>query len=248
MTATASTPARLIDCCDPLFVFVLHLQQLQDAGAADALRAKVNEMINAAAAGARGLSASEEAVTHLRYACVALMDEVVLTSSWPLKDAWLGRPLQMEHFNSFAAGEEFFTRLDQIRAGNDPHKLELEEIYAVAIALGFRGKHGGVQGLETLRGIQRAVIADLANAAQSVGPQRTVSVSERDVAVGSARRKTDAADLSPSWRPPHEPLLSALPREVPVRLVGVLCAAALLVTFLVLTGLLRHATNAVIGS
>lgn len=248
MTLTPSTPARLIDCCDPLFVFVMHLQQLPDAGAADALRVKINEMIQTAATAARGLSASEDAVTHLRYACVALVDEVVLTSSWPLKDAWLGRPLQMEHFNSFAAGEEFFTRLDQIRASNDPHKLELEELFAVAIALGFRGKHGGVQGLEVLRGIQRAVITDLAASANQGAPQRTVSVSERDLAVGSARRKSDPSELSPGWRPPHEPLLSALPRQVPVRLVGVLCAATLLVTFLVLAGWLRHGTTAVIGS
>jgi type IV/VI secretion system ImpK/VasF family protein len=154
----------------------------------------------------------------------------------------------MEHFGNFAAGEEFFTRLDAIRAGGDPYKLELLEVFATAIALGFRGKHVGVQGLEVLRGIQRAAIAELAAAAGSVAPQRSVSVSERDVAVGSARRKTDPADLSPSWRPPHEPLLGGIPREVPVRLILVVCAALLLVLYLVLAGVLRHWTSAITGS
>lgn len=244
----ARQATRLIDCCDPLFVFVLHLHQIPDPGAADALRARFNELITQAGNQARGLGASEQAATHLRYACVALVDELVLTSSWPLKDAWLGRPLQMEHFNTFAAGEEFFRLMEAIQTGGDPHRLELLEVFATCIAVGFRGKHGGVAGLEILRGLQRGVIQQLTEAAASGSTQQTVNIAERDLTQGKARRKTDPADLSPSWRPPHEPLLSALPREMPVRLVVVACAAVLLMTFIVLAGVLRHGTSSVIGS
>lgn len=247
MSATKNA-ARLIDAFDPLFVMVLQLQQAADPGDGEALRARINELLQAAAAQARELGASEAAVTDARYALVALVDEVVLTSSWPLKDGWLGRPLQLEHFNSFAAGEEFFTRLQAARAGGDPHRVQLLEVFATAISVGFRGKHVGVSGLEALRGLQRELLGELAAAEQSVAPQQTVAVSERDVALNRTRRRSDPNDLAPAWRPPHEPMLSALPKELPVRLVVVASLATLLVVFLVLAGALRHGTSAVLGS
>lgn len=247
MSATKNA-ARLIDAFDPLFVMVLQLQQATDPGDGDALRARLNEQLQAAAAQARELGASEAAVADARYALVALIDEVVLTSSWPLKDGWLGRPLQLEHFNSFAAGEEFFTRLQAARAGADPHRAQLLEVFATAISVGFRGKHVGVSGLEVLRGLQRELLAELTSAEQSVAPQQTVSVSERDVALNRTRRRSDPSDLAPAWRPPHEPMLSTLPKELPVRLVAVVSLATLLVVFLVLAGALRHGTSALLGS
>jgi type VI secretion system protein ImpK len=246
VTTTVRAAQRLIDTCDPLFVLVLQLQQTTDPGPADALRARVNQLLDALSTEARGLGATEDAIAQARYAVVALVDEVVLTSSWPLKDAWLGRPLQLEHFNSFAAGEEFFTRLEAVRAGSDPRRVELLEVFATCLSLGFRGKHVGVQGLEALRGLQRALLEQLAGAEPQLPPQQTVTPT--DVALGRARRKLDPTGLAPAWRPPNEPLLSNLPKELPVRLVVVACLALVVVVYALLAAGLRHGTSSLLGS
>ena len=247
MTTEKAGDARIIDAWDPLFALVLQLQQTADPGGADQLRSKLNEMLTQASARMRELGASEDAVNEARYAVVALLDEVVLTSSWPLRDAWLGRPLQMEHFNSFGAGEQFFVLLERVRDGSNPHKLELLEVFLTCLCLGFRGKHVGVQGLEVLRGLQRQILELLAAAAGNVAPQHAVAVSERDVSLGKARRRGDPGDLSPAWRPPHEPLLSSLPRELPVRFVAVACLGLVLVVYLIMLAALTHGSSGLAG-
>jgi type VI secretion system protein ImpK len=240
--------ARLIEAFDPLVVLVLQLQQTPDPGDGEALRARVNELLSAGAAQGRELGASEEAVAAARYALVALVDEVVLTSSWPLKDGWLGRPLQLEHFNSFAAGEEFFTRLEAVRQGSDPHRLDALEVFATCLCLGFRGKHVGVQGLEVLRGLVRGVLEELKASAEQAARHQATSGAATDLAAGRTRRRSDPDELSPAWRPPAEPLLQTLPKELPVRLVAVVALGVVLGVYLLLLGALRHGTSAVTGS
>ena len=235
MPTAVVAATRLAATCDPLFVLVLQLQQTSDPGPGDALRARVNAQLSAMAGAARGLGASEAAVTDARYALVALVDEVVLTSSWPLKAEWLGRPLQLEHFNSFAAGEEFFRRLEAQRAAADPHRTDILEVFATCLCLGFRGKHSGVQGMETIRGIQRGLIDEVkAGWEQGVRQGAPAGGLATDVAVGRSRHRGEPGELSPYWRPPGEPMLGRQGRELPVRLVAVACLA---LTLLVIIGL-----------
>ncbi|MCO5169791.1 MAG: DotU family type IV/VI secretion system protein [Planctomycetes bacterium] len=226
---------------------MLELQQLADPGAADVLRARLNAQLTAISAAARGLGASEGAIGDLRYALVALADEVVLGSSWPLRAEWQGRPLQLEHFNSFAAGEEFFRRLDAVRAGADPHRVDLLSVLATCLCLGFRGKHVGVQGMEVVRGLQRALIDEVKAASEQAARQASAGGgSATDVAAGRTRRRSEPGELSPAWRPPAEPLMSRRTRDLPVRLVAVACAALTLLVFVGLAAALRHGTSAVL--
>ncbi|MCW8141440.1 MAG: DotU family type IV/VI secretion system protein, partial [Planctomycetota bacterium] len=235
------------EACDPLFVLVLELQQLADPGPGDVLRARLNAQLTATTAAARALGASEGALQDLRYAFVALVDEVVLGSSWPLKAEWQGRPLQLEHFNSFAAGEEFFRRLEAVRAGADPHRVELLSIFATCLCLGFRGKHVGVQGMEVVRGLQRALIDEVKAASEQTTRQAVAAGgSASDVAAGRSRRRSEPGELSPAWRPPSEPLLARRSRDLPVRLVAVASAALTLLVFVALAAALRHGTSAVL--
>ena len=91
----------------------------------------------------------------------------------------------------------------------DPLDLSLSvlvEVYALCLCFGFKGKHAGVQGMETLRKLRSEVITELegANEPAVAAPTQGASVSARDVAIGRQRRKTSKKDLAPAWRAPRD--------------------------------------------
>src|SRR5210317_728325 len=96
---------RLPDFCTEFFAFILELTQAHDPGDADKLRVRVNQFLDQIHANGLRIGHSEGGLNQAKYAMVALVDEIVLTSNWPIKNSWMAKPLQMEHFNSFAAGE-----------------------------------------------------------------------------------------------------------------------------------------------
>jgi type VI secretion system protein ImpK len=231
---------RLPDLCTEFFAFALQLSQSPDPGDGEQLRIRVNRLLE----GVRGRAAQSQLPQHVTdaasYAMVALIDELVLTSQWPLKGAWLGRPLQMEHFNSFAAGEEFYRRLDSIRASSDPHKIDLLEIYLLCLCLGFKGKHGTVQGLEVIRVLKNELAEQIQMASLPAAP----SAGPVDAASAAQHRKRDPKDLSPAWRPP--PVALQVTKDLPVRVVVVACLALLVVVYGVLAALLADQVGTVL--
>lgn len=87
-----------------------------------------------------------------KYALAAFVDEAVLTSNWPGRSGWMGRPLQLEMFGDHVAGEGFFERLSQLRQGGEAN-LHLLELYYICLQLGFEGIYK-VRGLEQLMALQ----------------------------------------------------------------------------------------------
>jgi type IV/VI secretion system ImpK/VasF family protein len=80
---------------------------------------------------------------HLRlaiYALCAWIDERILLSELPARRAWAANPLQLRRFDDLAAGDEFYVKLESLRASADPRAVDALEIYALCLALGFRGK------------------------------------------------------------------------------------------------------------
>jgi type VI secretion system protein ImpK len=72
-----------------------------------------------------------------RFAVCAWIDEALLNSSWPHKEAWIRQQLQRIYYNTTDAGEIFFERLSSL----GPHQLEVREIYYLCLALGFTGRY-----------------------------------------------------------------------------------------------------------
>lgn len=87
-----------------------------------------------------------------KYALAAYVDEAVLGSDWPGREAWMGRPLQLEMFGDHVAGEGFFERLVHLRQGGEAN-LDVIELYYVCLQLGFEGIYK-VRGLEQLMALQ----------------------------------------------------------------------------------------------
>lgn len=123
-----------------------------------------------------------EHVEQGKYAFVALIDERVLSLPGPVSEVWLSNPLQMRHFESFAAGDEFFSRLGQYRHPNQPARADVLEVFHVCLALGFKGRYADDKAASQRRLLMDQIAAEVLGA-----------------------RGGDLSSLSPNWKPVGTP-------------------------------------------
>lgn len=72
----------------------------------------------------------------IKYVLTALIDEVVIFSSWQYAAEWQAHPLEMEIFGESIAGEKFFALLE-----NDGYRdPELAELFFICLSIGFNRK------------------------------------------------------------------------------------------------------------
>ncbi len=141
-----------------------------------------------------------------KYALAAYIDEAVLSSNWPGRTEWMGRPLQLELFGDHLAGEGFFERLTHLRQGGEAN-AHLLELFYVCLQLGFEGVYK-IRGLEQLMALQ----VDLRS--QIEGYQGV----------------TDPR-LSPAGAP-AAPLMARVRREVPYWVITVVTVSIIFFTYL----------------
>ncbi len=132
-------PRPLTTYCSDIFSLVLSLKQARDLGDVGEFRKRIHRMLEVMEEEARKSGYGSVAVEDARFAVVACLDEAVLNSPWSGKDAWRSNPLQAEIFKINVAGEEFFTRLDKLRANLDENR-PVVEVYYDCLALGFEGR------------------------------------------------------------------------------------------------------------
>ena len=162
-------------------------------------RALVDAMLSDAA---RAGFSSEDARL-MAYAVVALLDELVMTKTGPLREHWSAKPLQLVYFQENVAGDNFFTHLDRIR--HDPTRVDVLRVFYLALLFGFQGKHR-VRGSEV----------ELSDLVESLRSQL-------------GRNLTIPEFLSPDGRAPDAAFLPSASR-IPYTWIGV-CAVALAVVF-----------------
>jgi type VI secretion system protein ImpK len=79
-------------------------------------------------------------IAEAKYAFCALMDEIILSSEFSLREEWERMPLQLRIFGEHLAGEGFFDRLEVLR--RDPNNnFEAMEVFHTCLLLGFQGKY-----------------------------------------------------------------------------------------------------------
>lgn len=139
----------LSDIASECFMLILQLRSTNNYGNAGALKTKVNEMFEAFEHKARNAGFENEKILQAKFALVAFLDESIISSSWEQKDEWLSEPLQLKLFDTFNAGEEFFTNINNFRQRTSSNK-DVLEIYYVCLVLGFKGKYQ-LQSPENLR-------------------------------------------------------------------------------------------------
>jgi type VI secretion system protein ImpK len=136
----ASRVQRLVDIMYEGFHALFLLQNgcgPQDKGAfADNMTAFLADVDR----NAKGLGIAAEDVTAAKYAFCSAVDEIILRSSYEVREAWETRPLQLRVFGDQLAGEHFFNRLEDLRARGAQH-VEALEVFHMCLLLGFQGRY-----------------------------------------------------------------------------------------------------------
>jgi type VI secretion system protein ImpK len=100
----------------------------------------MTQFLDEVARNARTLGIPAEDLAAARYAFCAAVDEIILRSHYPIRNAWETRPLQLRLFGDQLAGEHFFHRLEDLRARGSAH-LQALEVFHMCLLLGFKGRY-----------------------------------------------------------------------------------------------------------
>lgn len=131
---------NLSDIASECFILILQLRATTNYGTADVLKSKVLDMFDKFENNARKIGVDNEKVRLAKFALVAFLDETIISSDWSEKNEWLTEPLQIKLFDTFNAGEEFFTNMSTLRQRTSANK-DVLEIYYLCLSLGFKGKY-----------------------------------------------------------------------------------------------------------
>jgi type IV/VI secretion system ImpK/VasF family protein len=136
---SAASTGQLADLCAGVVRLALALDAERSLDA-DALAARFDRLFAELEQRAARAGVSEAPLRLALYALCAWIDERILLSDLPARRAWAANPLQLRRFDDLAAGDEFYARLESLRASAEPGAVDALEIYALCLALGFRGK------------------------------------------------------------------------------------------------------------
>ncbi len=145
----ASRPAHsLLDLLYDGFLMLFLIKQGQEPTDAAAFSARVQQFLADYERQARKLDFPAEDIYATKYAFCAAVDETVLNSPFAIRDAWMLQPLQLTLFGDQLAGENFFHRLEELRA-QGAARLQSLEVFYMCLLLGFQGKYL-IEGQEKL--------------------------------------------------------------------------------------------------
>jgi type VI secretion system protein ImpK len=125
----------------------------QNMPPAETLRQQLLAMLQQMVSRCRQAGIADKDIAEARYAVVAFADERILRSNWPGRVEWMNKPLQLQLFNEFAAGENFFIRMRALLENDRDSKAI--QVYYLCLALGFVGAPGAAQHAEALSGRAR---------------------------------------------------------------------------------------------
>ncbi len=199
---------KLTNVSSELLMLILHLRATEDFGDEARLRQKIKELIDSWRRKCQRAEIETQDVETAQFALIAFLDETIITSDWVQQNTWMANPLQMEYYSRFDAGEEFFTRLEDLRQRPKSHTSVLE-IYYLCMAMGFEGKYQ-LHDKEKLRWI----IEDTYNELRQV--------------LGRPVEK-----LSPHGRPRDE-IVEVVKTEIPLWVIGVVSASFCIFVYLIL--------------
>lgn len=122
-------------------IYLLFLLQSGNApNSASEFNKRIEQFLAQFDKNARNLGKPAQGVSDAKYAFCALMDEIILSSNFSIREDWERAPLQLRLFGEHLAGDRFFDKLDALRA--DPvANIEALEVFHTCLLLGFQGKY-----------------------------------------------------------------------------------------------------------
>jgi type VI secretion system protein ImpK len=132
---------KIDEIIGPCFDAIRQIQhaELKDLPDAGHIQAQFRAIIDRLAPRASKEGFSKDAIDDVRYALVALADEIVLLKGGELREFWVQRTLQMHYYNENIAGDKFFDRLETIQGDRSRHATL--RVYYLCMLLGFQGKY-----------------------------------------------------------------------------------------------------------
>ena len=104
---------------------------------------KIKDFLSESAIEASNAMISPGIYNEARYIMVSLADELFLGFDWSGKKNWEENILESQIFHSHRAGQEIFTRIDEMLESRDTSRYDLAYLYFFALSFGFVGKYKG---------------------------------------------------------------------------------------------------------
>lgn len=163
--AAASNKAFTLSLKDMLedgFYLLFLLQSGNAPNSASEFNKRVESFLAQFEKNGRNLGKPQQAISDAKYAFCALMDEIVLSSDFSIREDWERAPLQLRMFGEHLAGDRFFDKLEILRT--DPvANLEVLEVFHTCLLLGFQGKYL-LEGVEKLNYLITRINQELTHA------------------------------------------------------------------------------------
>jgi len=130
---------KLIDCFSELLAYTVHITgEGASAGLSyDDVNLRYEYLYSRAGVLRNRFQVPDNDWNEAHFAVSALIDEMILCSTWPGKDMWQTAQLQYHFFNTTNAGAEFFERL----SGLGPGREDVRDVYDWCLAMGFKGAY-----------------------------------------------------------------------------------------------------------
>ena len=125
--------------CREFFLFCAQVRARSIEAPADRLRVLIKQRIDALLSQFQSHAFLNDKLSLVEYALVASADEAVLSVPDALSEQWLLKPLQLERFNEYHAGNGFFVRLAALRKAERPDETLLH-LYWLCLQHGFSGE------------------------------------------------------------------------------------------------------------
>jgi type VI secretion system protein ImpK len=139
MTDATRHSRSLVDLMyDGFYLLFMIRSRNAPADAADFME-RVRQFLDEFERGAKRLNTSADDIFAAKYAFCAALDELILTSGFSIRQTWERQPLQLAFFGDQLAGENFFVKLEELRA-HGATRLQVLEVFYMCLLLGFRGK------------------------------------------------------------------------------------------------------------
>jgi type VI secretion system protein ImpK len=160
-SAASNAPQTLLDLMYDGFYALFMLKNGSGPQENAEFAHKMTQFLDDFGRGARKHGASPDDIDAAKYAFCAAVDEIILRSSFQIRDAWERRPLQLVLFGEQLAGENFFHRLEALRARGSAH-LQALEVFHMCLLLGFQGRYI-LEGSEKLNYLTARLGDEIAN-------------------------------------------------------------------------------------
>ncbi len=212
---------HLADICADCLMLILQLRATKEFGDPQFLRDKILQLLDNLEREARLNHYTMADIQLVKFALVAFLDESIIASEWSHKDQWLSNPLQLQLYNRFDAGEEFYNKidfmLDQIQLNT-----EVLEVYYLCLTLGFKGKYGVTEQEK-----QRVIVDDI----------------HHELKLSNFQKPTG---LSPNG-PRKEEIREIIQTEIPYWTIGVSTVVIGLLIYLVFSIFSTNIANSVVN-